>query len=100
MRQQTDTSPSSSLVVSCDAAFRGVRNTRGDGVRGPLALANDTRNIMPTLEIHKMRQRKASTTMIRTSIMMAMHQVLDADPKILDDPFAARGCAVSNQGSD
>jgi len=37
---------------------------------------------------HKMAQRKASTTMIRTSIMRAMHQVLDADPKILDDPLA------------
>jgi hypothetical protein len=37
---------------------------------------------------HKMEQRKASTTMIRTSIMRAMHQVLDADPKILDDPLA------------
>ena len=35
-----------------------------------------------------MAQRKASRTLIATSIMRAMHQVLDADPKILDDPLA------------
>ena len=35
-----------------------------------------------------MAQRKASSTMIRSSLMRAVHQVLDADPKILDDPLA------------
>jgi methyltransferase (TIGR00027 family) len=35
-----------------------------------------------------MAQRRASSTMIRSVIYRAMHQVLDADPKILDDPLA------------
>lgn len=35
-----------------------------------------------------MANRRASTTMIRTAIMRAMHQVLDNDPKILSDPLA------------
>jgi|SRR5271166_5816592 len=35
-----------------------------------------------------MAQRRASSTMIRSAIFRAMHQVLDADPKILDDPLA------------
>ena len=35
-----------------------------------------------------MAQRKASSTMIRSSLMRAVHQVLDADPKNLDDPLA------------
>jgi methyltransferase (TIGR00027 family) len=34
-----------------------------------------------------MAERSASTTMIRSVIYRAMHQVLDADPKILDDPL-------------
>jgi methyltransferase (TIGR00027 family) len=35
-----------------------------------------------------MPNRRASTTMIRTAIMRAMHQVLDDNPKILNDPMA------------
>jgi methyltransferase (TIGR00027 family) len=35
-----------------------------------------------------MANRRASTTMIGTAIFRAMHQVLDNDPKILDDPLA------------
>jgi methyltransferase (TIGR00027 family) len=35
-----------------------------------------------------MAQRKASTTMMGTAILRAMHQVVDAEPKILDDPLA------------
>jgi len=35
-----------------------------------------------------MPQRKASSTMIGVAVLRAMHQVLDADPKILDDPLA------------
>jgi O-methyltransferase involved in polyketide biosynthesis len=34
------------------------------------------------------QSRKASATMMYTSIMRAVHQVMDADPKILDDPLA------------
>ena len=37
-----------------------------------------------------MASRRASTTMIRTATMRATHQVLDNDPKILDDPLAVR----------
>src|SRR5260370_32778973 len=35
-----------------------------------------------------MAQRRASSTMIGSVILRATHQVLDADPKILDDPLA------------
>jgi methyltransferase (TIGR00027 family) len=35
-----------------------------------------------------MAQRKASSTMIGVAVLRAMHQVLDAEPKILDDPLA------------
>jgi methyltransferase (TIGR00027 family) len=35
-----------------------------------------------------MAQRKASTTMIGSAIFRAMHQVVDGEPKILDDPLA------------
>jgi len=35
-----------------------------------------------------MANRRASTTMIGTAILRATHQVLDDDPKILDDPLA------------
>jgi hypothetical protein len=35
-----------------------------------------------------MANRRASTTMIQTAIMHAMHQVLDNDPKILNDSLA------------
>ena len=34
-----------------------------------------------------MAKRRASTTMIRTAIMRAIHQVLDDNPRILDDPL-------------
>jgi len=35
-----------------------------------------------------MSQRKASRTMLGAAIFRAVHQVLDGDPKILDDPLA------------
>jgi O-methyltransferase involved in polyketide biosynthesis len=35
-----------------------------------------------------MPERQASTTAIVTAIMRAAHQILDAHPKILDDPVA------------
>jgi methyltransferase (TIGR00027 family) len=35
-----------------------------------------------------MAQRKASTTMIASAIFRAMHQVVDGEPKILNDPLA------------
>lgn len=35
-----------------------------------------------------MERRRASTTMVQTAILRAAHQVLDDDPKILDDPLA------------
>jgi O-methyltransferase involved in polyketide biosynthesis len=45
-------------------------------------------NFFRNAENPKMSNRLASTTMIRTAIRRASHQVLDDNPRILDDPLA------------
>jgi O-methyltransferase involved in polyketide biosynthesis len=43
-----------------------------------------------------MKARDSSSTMILTAIQRAAHQVLDDEPRILDDPIAiglAEGCS-------
>jgi hypothetical protein len=45
-------------------------------------------NFFRNAENPKMSNRLASTTMIRTAIRRASHQVLDDNPRMLGDPLA------------